>query len=117
MKKQIVLLGIVTILLLVGISGCVGSSNRFIGTWEFDTDDMYGNYTFWKDYIGKVVVYHKNSSSHTDIVDFIYEIVDDNTLKIIGNGITDTLTYSFKSDNEFHLLVADVYVVLNKIER
>lgn len=50
MKKQLVSIGILTLLFCVGLSGCnsnTAEKNKFIGTWSYKVPNGYGvNYSF-----------------------------------------------------------------------
>ena len=98
MKKHVVVLGIITLLIVVGLTGCSDNGNKelkkFVGFWRFGTSPNSGTLTFYsngtgifiKDYAewkienGKLVVYlpYRDQTLRYD-----YEFLDDNQILIL----------------------------------
>jgi hypothetical protein len=115
-KKQLVIIGIITLLVCVGLSGCESSEkNKFIGTWksfEKTSSDNVSEYIFeffsdgkmsrtklgngtWDIEYGKLVITLDDKTSDTYTWAFTYQFSDnDRTLSItfVGGGTTFILT-------------------------
>jgi hypothetical protein len=101
MKKQLVVIGIVILLLAVGLSGCEGVDNRFVGTWFHNV--KYPKYTFnedktysitgingtWDIKDGKLVLKH---DSITEIYDFNFSM--DNT-RLTLTGVSEGIARDY----------------------
>jgi hypothetical protein len=87
MKKQLVFIGLVTILITVGLSGCnsiIEDKERFVGTWRETTSpiklDLFSNGTCsfagdsgtWELKDGKLVLMITSETGYTNTYDYVF---------------------------------------------
>jgi hypothetical protein len=94
MKKQLVIIGIVTFLVCVGLSGCTQSNpvisdrDKFVGTWDVKANGKEGTFVF---YSNGTVITSSGSSATWEI--------KDGRLVITGGSCTTPSTLSYKFSN------------------
>jgi len=99
MKKIEFIIGIFSLLILIGCSGCIDEKSRFIGTWEAET----GNTTLDFDEDNSVTI---SGDGPLEIVElngnFNYS-VGENKITFSSGAIGVTLNYNFPDSNELVL--------------
>ena len=104
MKKQIiVVLGIIFILLIVGLSGCVDEENKIVGEWrdqDGDTHHFFSDGTY-------------NSISGSTTQSGMWELKDEK-LVFTTSGGTITYNYSFSNNDKTLTLSGPQTLILTK---
>ena len=104
-QKQLIIIGIITILVITGLSGCNSSTKQtqdesIIGTWTHDFGNYTASYTFYKNHS----VYF---TSYNQIYWLEYEITKDQITFIPKEPDERiSLEYSF-ADNNQKLILTD----------
>jgi hypothetical protein len=107
MKKHIILLGILSILLFVELSGCnqintsyTTEKNKFIGTWVYTVPSgTESNYTFTYIFFSNGTFLFQKPSSTTNGT---FDLIDGNLwlmTNITGKKNYDECTYQFSENN------------------
>ena len=107
MKKQLVILGILTLLVCVGLSGCFRLSpsyttekNKFVGTWTYLYPSGHGsNYSFTYQFFSNGTF---SFNKPRLITNGTFDIIDGNlrfTANANGNKEYDDYSYVFSENN------------------
>ena len=104
MKKQLLIVGLVVILLIVGMGGCINTTvsdeEKLIGTWTkrnlVEDSIMSISYIFYSNKTFKLIILYKN-----DVNDLngIWNITN-SKLVMISEGMTVINDYSFSKNNK-----------------
>jgi hypothetical protein len=113
MKKQLIMLGIVTLLVGVGLSGCSSTSeDRIIGDWiskMYDEGDYVGRpdlyYTFYRN--GTCCVYSIGNDEVRNCMSYSFK--GQQLIFTYSDGHKIIYEYSFSSDNTQVTLISDEY--------
>ena len=104
MKKQLVILGLVVLLLVIGLSGCVDNQderNKFVGTWKHEST-----------YNTIIIVFFSNGTYETQGQP-IYDVgsygVKNGKISLSPSNTNLVLIYdySFSNDNQKFTLVSE----------
>jgi hypothetical protein len=111
MNKKIAIIGIIPIILIVSLCGCLNSNNedkqldsRIFGSWnsvlETDNDSFLVNYTFNDKGQFKLYIKSNNYSYMAKALIFKYETIDNNKLNIWANNSDSIIKYNYEFLNE-----------------
>jgi len=100
MKKQLVIIGIITLLVTVGLSGCNNKTNslisdkdKLVGTWSATRNNVTGAMTFFSDGTVNITTMGGHASG-------TYDFKDDKLVYTASTGKLMTYDYSFSSDGK-----------------
>jgi hypothetical protein len=100
MKKQFIILGIISILITVGLSGCNNVTNssksdkdKLVGTWSATRNNVTAAMTFFSDGTVNITTMGGHASG-------TYEIKDGKLVYTASTGTLMTYDYSFSSDGK-----------------
>ena len=112
MKKQLIAIGILLMLFMIGLSGCT-EENDSVGYLD---SRFFGN---WQNPVGVNLTFASNGSYYTEVVGWIstWEVKNEKVCYTFDDGTESCQDFSFSSDDNTLTLVAGGHaIVYTKID-